>query len=315
MTDIVYFIASYGHCNLVRRLVRTLHDGDPRGRVLVQHDPGAGSLDPEDFAEMPRAELLSTRRLVWGGMSQVEMLLHAIRYALQHYDPAWMIYLSGQDHPLRPLPQIRAELLDSDCDGYVDAAPIERLHWQLGRGRYLYRYPPNLRLPTPLWVRRVLWRYVAWLTRGRRLPRLNLWIQGRYVRLGFLPSDSPFKDGMRCYQGSNWWTLSNRALRRVLDFVERRPDFEEHYRHTPFTPNESFFLTIVLNDETLKIRGDDNLRYISWSVPDSGHPDVLTTRDLPELLASGKHFARKLDPTVDPELVERLEAHVRGTTG
>jgi hypothetical protein len=51
------------------------------------------------------------------------------------------------------------------------------------------------------------------------------------------------------------------------------------------------------------------MRFIRWT-GGSAHPDVLRASDFPAMIASGKHFARKIDGRVDPELLDLLAAHL-----
>lgn len=309
MGSVAYFVASHKHREQILRLLGTLHDGsDPQDRVVVHHDLRAARLEAADLERWDRVELMGRGDVQWGGSSQIDMVLGAIRHVVDRHDPDWLVYLSGQDYPLRPLPEAKAQLEASGVDGFVDVRPSGERHWQSGAGRYLYTYPRWKGLPAPAPVRRVVYRRADRLAaRGiDRAPRVNLFVQGHRIRPGW--RRSPFgPGGLVSYEGSSWWTLGRRALASILAFTDQRPDYLQHFARVAFAPNEGCFTTIVANDPALRLVTDDNLRYIRWSQPGTGHPDVLRAEDLPALAASGAHFGRKVDPTVDPRLVDLLD--------
>ncbi len=77
-------------------------------------------------------------------------------------------------------------------------------------------------------------------------------------------------------------------------------------------PEELFFQSILLGTDFARHHGvvDDDLRFLHWN--GAPHPLTLTTNDLPDMLDSGKLFARKFDATVDgtvlAHLMERITA-------
>jgi hypothetical protein len=58
---------------------------------------------------------------------------------------------------------------------------------------------------------------------------------------------------------------------------------------------------------------NENLRYIDWSREPA--PAVLGRSDLDAMLASGKLFARKFDASVDPDVLDLLDAHIERDGG
>jgi hypothetical protein len=69
--------------------------------------------------------------------------------------------------------------------------------------------------------------------------------------------------------------------------------------------DESYFQTILANARDLKLN-DQNWRYTDWLVEET-HPKTLMLEDLPNLVASSAHFARKLDMDADQEIFEELD--------
>jgi hypothetical protein len=71
---------------------------------------------------------------------------------------------------------------------------------------------------------------------------------------------------------------------------ERRTAFNRFCRKTPI-PDEMYFQTLLMNSKGMRIN-ERNYRYTDWSVTTT-HPKTLGMDDLPALLASPCHFARK----------------------
>jgi hypothetical protein len=51
--------------------------------------------------------------------------------------------------------------------------------------------------------------------------------------------------------------------------------------------------------------------YIDFSKSRNNHPKTLGVADLPAMLASGAHWARKFNPGADPEVLDILDRHIR----
>ena len=62
-----------------------------------------------------------------------------------------------------------------------------------------------------------------------------------------------------------------------------------------YAANESFFLTPAMNEPGLRVESKNNRRFIRWSHPQTGHPDMLDSNDFETLTTSGCDFARKVD--------------------
>jgi hypothetical protein len=129
-------------------------------------------------------------------------------------------------------------------------------------------------------------------------------------KVGYRPFRSPFSDKFRCMYGSSWWTLHRRAIQSMCRAMDERTDLVQHYRRILWAPNESFFMTLLMNDPSLNLCTTSNKRLISWSKPETGHPDVLTTNQWNQILQSDAHFARKVDGRVDAKLIDMLDGHI-----
>jgi hypothetical protein len=336
----VYLVTSHRNPEQVARLVGTLRVGSPKATIVIHHDETASHLDAARFAAMDDVRILPFSVPVdWGGFSLVDMNLRCFAWIARHIDFDWLVLLSGQDYPIRPLPELERFVEAQQADAFIGTMP----DWESFRAgiapstvparhrlvqnrierhpdsrfirytaafRYFYRYysMPDLGVHG-----RIPWRARRWLRKvGARLqPVLQTVVfvhpAGRdgSTRIGFRRLRTPFSDAFRCYKASAWFTLSRRAVGAITEFVAAHPSYVAYFRRT-IIPDESFVQTIVLNDKALTIF-DDNLVYFTWSNAGSGSPDVLTLRDLPAITGSGKFLARKFDLDVDEEVLDRLD--------
>ncbi|HEY0170079.1 MAG TPA: hypothetical protein VGB98_03430, partial [Pyrinomonadaceae bacterium] len=69
-----------------------------------------------------------------------------------------------------------------------------------------------------------------------------------------------------------------------------------------------YFQTILANAQGLKLN-NNNWRYTDWS-PGGPHPKTLLVEDMPALVASTAHFARKFDADTDVRILDELDAFV-----
>lgn len=107
---------------------------------------------------------------------------------------------------------------------------------------------------------------------------------------------------------SNWFTLSRGAITYFLDFIGRHPEVVRFYRYV-WGADEFIFATVLYNS-SFRDNIRESLIYVDWRGQTQGHPRVLTSKDLPEMLASGKLFARKVDMEADRTLFDLLEKNI-----
>jgi hypothetical protein len=303
---IAYVITAHNNPLQVVRLVRALQTGQHTGPIVIHYDRASAEFDRLSLAGMSHVHLLQNPVTVgWGEFSVVEAewrCLDWLRQQAINYD--WLVLLSGQDYPIRPIPAFEQCLTGASGDGFLEYFPIDQVpptqwnwHQNTGRERY-YRYyqtvPAQLK---PLFYK--LYRVVNWQ------PYVNV-KAGRFgAKVAMQASRHPFTPNFKCYAGSQWHTLARRSVEYVLDFIVQHPDIVEHYRHT-MIPDESFFQTILLNAPHLQFV-NDNLRYISWTPP---YPAVFSAADLPTLTQSPQFFARKFDQQHDAQILDQLDAYL-----
>jgi hypothetical protein len=319
---LAFLIASHKNPEQVRMLVdKLLRDAcDPF--VVISHDKTCSRLKESWFQDVRNVYLLPGSEAAWGTFSLVETALRGMRWLHDRFRFDWLCYLSGQDYPIKPLPDIETFLRQTRHDGFLRSVPIDddslcgenECRKENGQGacvtcskRYLYRYYPVPEmayavLPSVL-IRRVFQkiRTSSGLLLAKNNPQST-----RITHVGVKPKRTVFNSGFRCYKGSQWFTINARCVRHVLGFTADNPWYVNYYRRT-LIPDESFFHTILRNNPGLDIE-NDNLRYIAWEGHKPSSPKVLGKEDLMAIMNSEKHFARKFDMARDPELIGLVDA-------
>jgi hypothetical protein len=311
---VLYLILSHDNPEQVARLARFLRSADPECRVAIHHDRARSTLDGQGLEQDENVDVLSfASGIEWGGFGMVDAVLRSIEWLREHREFGWLVTLSGQDYPVRHPLETRRKLFDGPHDAYVTiyhevperagAEPRERW-WS---ARYFHRFyrlpapPPRVRLPTrAMEVRVGLQRRISLAQ-----PYVFVWsLPGRGGTFVGVRRRQPFGPGFTCYGGSQWFAASAKAVDVMLDFIRERPKVLAHYRRTMIA-DESFFNSILMNAPGLDV-GQPNLGY--WRLDASGNRgEVFRLGDLDELLATGAHFARKLDTRVDAQLLDELD--------
>jgi hypothetical protein len=273
---VVYLVMTHQFPELVHRLARVLVDESANAFVLIHHDHDKSALPPPVSSQVHvLGQHVPTAR---GDMSFVHATLRGLEWIRANLDYDWVVHISGQDYPLVPLRRVDAAL----AGGRYDA------HLRWGR-------TPEAEAEAR---RRYTRRWYSWKIPFRRRKRITV----------SRPYNVVFNDRFRVYKSSQWWNLSRPVIDYALDFLSRTPGYWEQYARS-FIPVESFLQTIVLNGPFEVAPW--HMRYTVWAAPTDRHPQVLTVRDLPAMLASGDWFARKFNPRVCAEVLDRLDAHRR----
>src|SRR4051812_18189538 len=296
---VAYIVVSYGNPDQVLRVVSALREG-PGAEVIVRHDQRATKLARPRVEERGAHLLEDGIDNAWGELSHVHVLLNGLEWALDNLEPDWILVLSGQDYPLRPMAEIEQDLAMSGKDAFLSAA------WEL---------PTDLRPDPPddQFFLRYAYRHYrapAWLPRAPSALRPLLYTrempQGLGKRVGVRRLRLPDR---RAFVSADWLTVSARAA-RVITGTARQDRALMRYFRLVLIPSESLFATILLNRPELEVSRDGR-RFLQFGAPGAPHPDVLTSADLDRLLASGKDFARKFDVEVDGRVLDALDEHRR----
>jgi len=124
------------------------------------------------------------------------------------------------------------------------------------------------------------------------------------------------------YHGSQWWSLTDKCVNHVMDFVGRNLDYSEFHKYT-HCPDEIFFHSIVKSSpfsanithdfelvddlESFYALNQHGCHYVDWTSEGVPLPKVLDETDLNNLLSSQAYFARKFREGQSDKLLEALQ--------
>lgn len=306
---VVYLITSHALPEQLLRLVGTLRRGSPNSAVVIHHDARSSHVDTAALAALGAQLIEPPTPADWGGFSHLQAMLRCLRWLTANVAFDWMVLLSGQDYPVRPLAEIEASLADADVDGYIETRPCDAPARGSVPDEFSGRYHHHWRrLPLPLRARTA----VGLTRRASGLVQLRVMPSGTW--LGLPARSTPFGAGLRCHFGSDWFTLSRRAVEGAGAYLDTAAGRRllKHYRHTLF-PTESCLQTVLANDPALALSGDYR-RYLAFTDPlKPSSPRILTLDDLGAMLSSGADFARKFDIRVDATVLDAIDARVHAT--
>jgi len=163
------------------------------------------------LAERANVVFLRRHKLYWGGFGHVQATLEGLDELYRsETDFDYVVLLTGQDYPIKPVAEIETTLARSDGRSFM---AVDRLPggWVDGMDRIRYRH----------------WRKI-----GR--PR------GWHLRL---PIARRFPLGLEPWGGSSYWWLSRAAADHVRAFRAEHPSYTRFFRHVD-VPDEIFFHTI-----------------------------------------------------------------------
>jgi hypothetical protein len=312
---VLYFIQTYKNLPQIIRLATTIKHSSPHSVVLVSQNRDSFAIDPAVFRHLPDVYVTHVSNINRADFSVMQAHLDGIAYVRQQgIEFDWIVNMSGQCYPTRPLAEFEQMLAATAYDGFMDFyeafVPSDHNPWNRHEtsGRYNYQY--HVRLMTggiPTTLRKAL-----------SIPRRIINNIQPFIRvdtsyglqLGTRSWRPMFNDQFKLYGGSYFKTLSRKALDYFYNFTQSRRDITDYFRRTSI-PDEVFPQTILLNNPHLSFC-NDSLYYIKWAGGRLGSPADLITSDYSTIVERNTFFARKFDPALDSRILDMLDARVVG---
>ncbi|WP_179411649.1 hypothetical protein IM711_04765 [Microbacterium esteraromaticum] len=310
----VYVVLTHRNWAQVRRLAGAILASSPDARVLLAHD-ARSEVFPAHVDDPRIRVFVHGLECDWGSWELVEATLRAMERARELWDPQLVTLISGDDYPMRRLPDWEREALAAS--GWIGEAHAltYRPRWGRRRGegddrlnRYTFFWfrasDENRSLGLPEWLR-------AFASRVRRAlaVRLEPVFGVRYVARGRgryfgVRRPTPFTRAMPCHIGAQWVALRRHELDVLLDEdLAPRSRLRRFYRRT-IIPDESALVT------PLSWRGAPAdlppVTLYQWD-PVLDTTITWTHNDLDRLLASGAPFCRKIDADRSGALMDSLD--------
>ena len=289
-----FILLTHRNPDQIIRLVNRLTSMFGPAPIVCHHDFSKCALPLESF---PKHVSFVVPHLVtsWARFSVVEGTAKALQ---QMYagptSPDVVVVLSGADYPIKPARQILNDLQADSFDAHIGSELIQAGKFEREWQKSCFERYCTVKLTLPGVTKRLQWG--KWRLRFGHplLTRLLL----------------PYSKDLRCFAGSQWFCVGRRAAEYIRSFRMRDSRLAAHCAKCMFS-EETYFQTILANSSELRLN-HNSWRYIDWSEQNS-HPKTLSCEDLPKLMASDAHFARKFDPEVDSRILDELDSVVDGS--
>lgn len=250
---------------------------------------------------------------IWADYSQVTATLNLIEEVLKMDSPGYILFLSGQDYPVKS---------NADINGFLEAQkgydfisfdsktqPVSKKEGHFYHRLKYYKInlsdrredfvfaPPFSILP---------WRFLQY---AKVLARKKASLAELFKHYSGERTAEFCKD--QHYRGSNWWVLRSESAAEIYSYyLARKRDIDAYYRHT-FCADEQFFQTLYALTQPLE-NARDFLHYVDWSNEDGETPTILKARhfDVIKNLPGDKLFARKFDTKRDKEILDLIDREI-----
>lgn len=240
--------------------------------------------DINDFIQAaPQVNFIMKRTdIKWGRWSQVEATLNSLSEIVATGEKyGYILFISGQDFPTRPLGEVAEYLEAHNGDEFIAGSPLSDIN------------PKNRRSIEMRYTKRRV--FLKWKSLSMAVNKL----------LRLLPDK---KHIYPLHKGSSWWNLTYDSVCYTLDLVHAHPEIARSYRHS-FCPDEMFFQSVLYASPFNNRIVNKTFRYIDWS-QGKANPKTLLVSDFDKITTSDAWFARKIDTRQGSELLDMLDRHI-----
>lgn len=307
-----FVVLSHTEPDLVERLVRVLATEADHASVVVRHDQRRAAFDGARTRDLANVLVDSHHEdAAWGSWALTQRTVEAVVGALER-DSAWdwLVLLSGQSYPLRPLASFLDDLAGTTAAAVMDLQPpagAGRRGWRpfgADRARYRYRRLPG----SPLWGLPAVQRPLLSLTGRQPWGGLSFHREreqpGRTVAQAVsLVRGSVFAAGAWPVKASQWWALRREAAEGLRPLLDPSSPWHQHFSRT-WTSDELAVPSLLAAQ---RVAIDDRPLHAMRPFVE-GSPAVLGMDDLPWLRSRDEPFARKVSLARDEPLVDAMDA-------
>jgi hypothetical protein len=281
--NIAHLILTHKNPQQLRRLIQSMDH--PFFDFYIHLDKKIDAKPYTFLSQMKNVFMIEHRaRVYWAGYGSIQATLNGFREIVtKNYD--YINVISAQDFPLKSPQHIYEYISDRAGKEFITCESIED-EWKEAAPRVKQYHLINWRVPGKY-----------------RLSKLA----------NIFPPARKFPLDYNIVGRSNWFTLTNKAARYILDFEKSNPAYVRYFKYC-WGADEFFFSTILFNS-AFRNQISNNLIYVDWIVPKkTGHPKILGTSDFEKLKSSDKLFARKFDGDVDSTIITLLEDWIKDKT-
>ena len=285
MLKIAHLVVAFKYPEQLHRLAKNL--SYPGSTVFIHIDKKIDIRPFEFIAELSHVRFIRNRQyIVWGGYSITECYIEGMREILEEGSFDYVVLMSGQDYPLRPLEELHKFLRDHRGFSVmsVEEKVPKSVWWSIAVDRYKYYHLNDYRFQGKKFLHKVS---------KRVLPKRD-----------FIFPDYKLYGG----PGATFCALTRQAADYLINFMASNP---KAYRFAKFThaSDEFWFQTLLMNSPLKDRIINQAMWYIDWGGT-SKHPRIFTVLDYPTLINSGMYFARKFDMYEDVVILDMLDRHL-----
>lgn len=231
----------------------------------------------------------------WGGFSILKAQMFMLREAYRLSNASTFHVISGHDYPIKPLDRFLRFFGDNKDLNYVAFGRVGVVGTDFDSYyRYQYFFP-----------------YDYSDSRGDLLHKTSKWV-ALQRKLGINRGIPTQFD--RIYCGSQWFSITRNAVGAILEYTDKHPSFYRRMRFT-FAPEETYFLTIILNLCNPKSVINKNYRFIRWHNENGNSPANLGKEHFHLLAETEDFFARKVCSPYDKKLVPLIDKFLLNEQG
>jgi hypothetical protein len=269
-----------------RRLIATLNALLDHPPIAWHHDFAKTSIDRDPPS--PNVHFIDRPAVTgWATWGIVEATCLAVQKLYQVDDPDWFYILSGSCYPIRTKQQMIDDIQRSAADVWIRHKLVTPE----------FEADPWVKQNQKHYCERTL--LCPWINRKFR-PILKQF-KFSWPATGW--PLFPYRTDMPC-RGGDHWHAGNRRVGQAYGQYILKPALVKHYRKRHL-PEESIFHTVFASRPELKVENRCPT-YTHWT-PGEWHPKTLGMSDLPKMLASPSHFARKFHEQTDAHVLDELD--------
>ena len=241
------------------------------------------NLSEKAFTQYANVFCIKKYSINWGSYNGVLAPIELFRMAAEkNYD--YYIHISGQDLPIKSNKEIINFFKKNKNISFMDSHPLPRDIWGqdggLGRISYYWEYNigngfVNKLVKVGFRIARKIQFTFNW---KRKLPDITL------------------------YGGSNWVNINKEAGSYLFAYLNKHPEYIKWFKYSANA--DEIWLQTILKSSNLEYN-TDYLRYVNW-LENKVSPEILTMKNLPEILSHHGLFARKFDETIDKDVIQKV---------
>lgn len=278
MARIAHLILAHENVAAVERLASRLVCGDDDIYVHIDKKPNSQPLVDRLAANRAIRVIRLRTAIRWGAYSMVTATLRSMAEILDRGDYDFINLLSESDYPIRKPTEFHQFLASHPGKSFME------IHFE----------------GSPWWEEAQ--------QKIRKYHLVDYGVPGKYTLQHALNRMMPARKvpaGLSFCGRSQWMTLSTAHARYVLAYAAQNPQAVQFFKHT-WGPDEFFFQTILHSSPHRPALINNGLRYIDWSEAKVS-PKTLTIQDFERLASSGHFFARKFNPSIDSQVLDRID--------